>query len=364
MTRHPQPVPPAPGDDAPLALIVDRVTRRYGALAAVEAASLTLVPGEITALVGPSGAGKSTLLRIIAGLEPLDAGEVRLGEQILSAPGRTVPPEKRRIGLVFQDYALFPHLTALANTAFGLNHLPKEVARARALGGLEAVGLGHRAHAYPHQLSGGEQQRVALARALAPEPVALLLDEPFSGLDPVLRAEVRQATLDAVARSGAATLIVTHDTEEALRAAHSLIVMRQGAIVQTGTPEAIYSRPASAAIASALGPVNLFSGRVSSGDAVFALGRALTPLADDSVVDVIIREEGLLLTPAHAKPGQVGTPTAQVLAVRRTGPQVLVEIMLASGEHARALVAPGAAPMVGDTVSVTIDPSLTFVFAR
>ncbi|OZB13922.1 MAG: hypothetical protein B7X53_15040, partial [Hyphomonas sp. 34-62-18] len=169
------------------------VTRRYGDRAVVDGVSLSLPPGQITALLGGSGAGKSTLLRLLSGLEGVDEGEIRLGEEVLSAHGRTVPAEKRRIGLIFQDFALFPHLTAARNVAFGLKHLPKAEAIARAQAWLARLGLEPRANAYPHELSGGEQQRVAIARALAPEPAAILMDEPFSGLDPSLRDSVRDA---------------------------------------------------------------------------------------------------------------------------------------------------------------------------
>ena len=187
--------------------------------AALAGADLDLRAGHITALLGPSGSGKSTLLRAIAGLERLDAGSIRLGETIWDDKQIHLPPEARRVGMVFQDYALFPHMTALANVAFGLSGADK---KAHALAQLEVAELGHRAKAYPHELSGGEQQRVALARALAPHPAVVLLDEPFSGLDRRLRGELRERTVDTLRAARTTALIVTHDAEEAMAVADEL----------------------------------------------------------------------------------------------------------------------------------------------
>jgi iron(III) transport system ATP-binding protein len=171
------------------AVTLTNVRRAYNGAWALDDVSLTAPDGKVLALLGPSGSGKSTILRLIAGLEQVDAGEVHIGGERASAPGQTLPAEQRRIGMVFQDYSLFPHLSAAANVAFGLGALSRQEREAQALAWLDRVGLKHRAAAYPHELSGGEQQRIALARALAPKPRAILLDEPFSGLDPVQRAE-------------------------------------------------------------------------------------------------------------------------------------------------------------------------------
>ena len=190
----------------------------------VSEASLTLDPGKVTALLGGSGAGKSTLLRLFAGLEPVDAGEIRLSETVLSSTNKTVPAEKRRIGLVFQDFALFPHMTALQNVRFGLKRLPRPERTPVAENWLNRLGLQARINAYPHELSGGEQQRVAIARALAPKPIAILLDEPFSGLDPALREGVREIALSAVREAGIPALLVTHDANEAMAYADYLAV--------------------------------------------------------------------------------------------------------------------------------------------
>ncbi|HRO04566.1 MAG TPA: ABC transporter ATP-binding protein, partial [Terricaulis sp.] len=166
---------------------LSKVRRIYDGKPVVNEVSLTAPEAQVLALLGASGSGKSTLLRLIAGLENVDGGEIRLGDEIVSTPRRTLPAEARRVGMVFQDYSLFPHLSAAANVAFGLERLPRAEREAQALSWLDRIGLQARAHAFPHELSGGEQQRVALARALAPTPRAVLLDEPFSGLDPVLR---------------------------------------------------------------------------------------------------------------------------------------------------------------------------------
>ncbi len=220
------------------------IVKSFAGRTVVENVSFDVAAGEVVCLLGGSGSGKSTTLRIAAGIERPEAGEVAVDGAIVEAPGRFVPPEKRRIGLVFQDLALFPHLSARANVTFGLFRLPRAEARARADKLLAMVGLSPLAEAYPHQLSGGEQQRLAVARALAPEPRAMLLDEPFSGLDARLRDGVRRDVLAVLRGQGAATLLVTHDPDEALRFADRIVLLRAGRIVQSGTPAALLDRPA------------------------------------------------------------------------------------------------------------------------
>jgi iron(III) transport system ATP-binding protein len=232
----------------------------------VDAVSFTLEQGELMALLGPSGCGKTTTLRMIAGLESVDAGSVWL---------RGVPitgwrPERRGIGLVFQDYALFPHLTVAENVGFGLHRWPRQRAAARTAEMLELVGLESLARRYPHELSGGQQQRVALARTLAPEPELVLLDEPFSNLDAALRLEMRHEVRQLLRRAGAAAILVTYDQEEAMVMADRLAVMERGRVVQSGTPDAIYRRPATAFVARFLGRSNLLSGE-AHGTAVHTL---------------------------------------------------------------------------------------------
>ena len=268
---------------------------------AVDGADLGLTCGRITALLGPSGSGKSTLLRAIAGLERLDAGSVRFEGRIWSGEGVHLEPENRRCGVVFQDYALFPHLTALDNVAFGLRGLSRAQKREAALARLEAVELARRARAYPHELSGGEQQRVALARALAPGPDVMLLDEPFSGLDRRLRGELRETTAEALRASEAATLIVTHDAEEALALADSIALMSEGRIIQHGAPDALYLKPNCLAAARLLGPVEAFDARVASGRADTSLGTvSADAFQDGAPVQVLVRPEGVVVARADA----------------------------------------------------------------
>ncbi|MEZ5956356.1 MAG: ABC transporter ATP-binding protein [Hyphomonadaceae bacterium] len=328
------------------------VHRSYGKTRVLNDISFTAPEGEVVALLGPSGSGKSTILRLIAGLEPLDDGEIHLGGERVSAVGAVVPTEARRVGMVFQDYSLFPHLTAGANVAFGLGTLGRAERDETALRWLDRVGLKHRASAYPHELSGGEQQRVALARALAPQPRAILLDEPFSGLDAVLRAELRDATLATLAEAGTTTLFVTHDAEDALQAADRLVILKAGRVLQEGAPREAYDRPTSLDVAGALGPVNVFAGTVANGYVVTPFGAVrATHLANGSAATVAVRAEALTLTPGAG---------ACVAAVRPHGAHDLVKIEV-QGVTWRALVA--ARTSLGDTVSVTIQSAGAFAFS-
>lgn len=329
------------------------VSRRYGAKTAVAGVDLDLRSGRITCLLGPSGCGKSTLLRLIAGLEPLDEGEVRAGGRRLSGPGVHVPPEQRGVGLVFQDYALFPHLSVLSNVAFGLKHLPRKERAARALALLEKVHLASRADAWPHMLSGGEQQRVALARALAREPAAVLLDEPFSGLDSHLKAEVRETLLTALRAANAAVLIVTHDAEEALLMADDLALMSQGRILQSGEPQDCYLNPVSMTAARLLGEVNAMPARISAGVAETAFGELPAAHLADGAGMVMARPEALLATTA-------GVP-AQVTRVAPGG--AFNEITIVAGGQTARLRVRGAPPAVDETLRVTIDPKGARVFS-
>src|ERR671915_408733 len=236
------------------------VTKQFGAVTAVSDAELCVERGEFLALLGPSGCGKTTLLRLIAGFERPDAGSVTVGETQVAGPGCFVAPERRRIGMVFQDYALFPHLTVEDNVAFGLGRRPREERDALTRRTLELVGLQHKARSYPHELSGGERQRVALARALAPEPEVVLLDEPFSSLDASLRGDLRREVELILRDAGATAILVTHDQEEALTLADRLALMRDGRIVQVGAPEDVYAQPSERWAAQFVGEVNVLPG--------------------------------------------------------------------------------------------------------
>ena len=249
--------PAAPGREAEIAvrLALQDVTKRFRGVVAAEGVSFSVEPGEVAVLLGPSGSGKTTLLRLIAGLERPDRGTIALNGDVVADPERGVwvPPERRRVGFVFQDYALFPHMTALQNIAFALPHLPRRERSARAAAMLERVGIAHLARRYPHELSGGEQQRVALARALAPHPRVLLLDEPFSNLDRGLRVRLRTELKALLGSLGITAVFVTHDQEEAFELGDRLVILNRGRIEQIGTPEELLRGPQTPFVAEFFG---------------------------------------------------------------------------------------------------------------
>jgi iron(III) transport system ATP-binding protein len=281
------------------AIRLDGISKSFGPTRAVEDVTLAVERGELMAVLGPSGCGKTTLLRLIAGFEAPDGGAVEVGEETVAGPGRFVPPERRRVGMVFQDYALFPHLSVEANVAFGLSRGTREEREAFTRRTLELVGLQHKARRHPHELSGGERQRVALARALAPEPEVVLLDEPFSNLDATLRADLRRE-VELILRDAEATaLLVTHDQEEALSLADRLAVMREGRIVQVGAPEEVYGRPASRWAAQFVGEVNVLAGVAREGGVETELGRFDLRAPATGTVHVAVRPEQLELSARH-----------------------------------------------------------------
>ena len=273
---------------------------------AVADLSLTVARGEIVTLVGPSGCGKTTTLRLVAGFERPDAGEVRIGDALVDdAKNVFVPPEQRHVGIVFQDFALFPHLTVAANVGFGLRAGPPRAQRVREM--LELVGLGEVGDRYPHQLSGGQQQRVAVARALAPSPALLLFDEPFSNLDADLRAQVRGVVQAALRATGSTALFVTHDQEEALELGDRVGVMARGRIEQLGTPDDTYHRPVNRFVAEFLGAAAFVPGVVSRSGVSTELG-LISPvhgLAPGTKVDVLVRPDDVTFTPAQDGQGLV-----------------------------------------------------------
>ncbi|MDZ7800212.1 MAG: ABC transporter ATP-binding protein [Trueperaceae bacterium] len=289
--------PAQPGERA--VLEIAGLTKSYQdpAHPALDRFSLRVERGETVALLGPSGCGKTTLLRLIAGFEAPDEGRVRVAGRDVTGPDVFVPPEARRIGFVFQDYALFPHLDVLGNVAFGLTGRSAAERRARAREVLDLVGLTVFSGRYPGQLSGGQQQRVALARALAPEPEVILLDEPFSNLDAALRAGTREEVRRILRRSGATTILVTHDQEEAMTFSDRLAVMRAGRLEQEGTPEETYLAPRTAFVAGFLGRTNLLRGEAHGITAGTCLGEI--PLAHEAKGPVLVslRPEELDLRP-------------------------------------------------------------------
>ncbi len=250
---------------APALLALVAVSKRYSAdqPPAVDGLSLEVAPGEIVALLGPSGGGKTTTLRLIAGFETPDAGRIEIRGEIVAGEGRHVPPEERGVGVVFQDYALFPHLTVTDNVRFGLHRLDRAARGRRASETLDIVGLADFAARYPHELSGGQQQRVAVARALAPAPAVLLLDEPFSNLDADLRAQMRDDVEAILRRTGTTAIFVTHDQEEAFTLADRVAVLAGGRIEQVAAPEDIYHHPASQFVAEFVGAADFVPGLVT-----------------------------------------------------------------------------------------------------
>lgn len=300
-------------------------------------ASLSLAPGEVTALLGPNAAGKTTLLRALAGLEPLSGGSVVLDGEVLEdrAAGIRVPPERRPVGVVFQDHLLFPHLSVVDNVAFGLRSrgVRRAEARRRARGWLERVGAGHRHAARPAELSGGEAQRVALARALAVEPRLLLLDEPLTALDATTRTEVRRELRRHLASFAGMAVLVTHDPLEAAGLAHRLVVVESGSVVQSGSLAEMTARPRSAYVADLVG-VNLFEG-VGSGDRVALAGGSflVAPGAGGGTVRAVVHPRAVALhrrrpegTPRNVWPGRVEgvDPEGDRVRVRVAGPVPIV----------------------------------------
>jgi iron(III) transport system ATP-binding protein len=338
-------------------LAFEDVSRRYGDTLALDRVSLDIEPSEILCLLGPSGCGKSTLLRVAAGVERPSSGRILLDGQEVAGPGRFVPPEKRGVGLMFQDFALFPHLTILDNVAFGLNSLTRSEAKAEAHAALERVGLSHYAGEYPHILSGGEQH-VALARAIAPRPSVLLMDEPFSGLDPQLREKMREETLAILHETRATSIVVTHDAEEAMRMGDRVALMRKGRVVQTGKALDLYRAPKDIFAARTFSDLNELTAFVEQGSAATPLGRfAANEVPDGAEAIVCVRQRGVrLLDLGQGVPGRV-------LDARFLGDVALVEIAV-QGLDAPifARVKESDVPPQGAEIGVGIDIGAVLVF--
>ncbi|MFQ5781315.1 MAG: ABC transporter ATP-binding protein, partial [Nitrospiria bacterium] len=250
------------------------VTKRFAVAGspAVTDISFEIEKGEVLALLGPSGSGKTTILRLIAGFEAPDRGRIFLGGRDVSGLDHYVPPEKRGVGMVFQDYALFPHLTVEGNVTFGLGHLSRldQVKKGRDV--LELVGLSSLRDRYPHELSGGQQQRVALARALTPDPIVILLDEPFSNLDPDMRSQMQGEVSMILKRTGSTAILVTHDHEEAFAMANRVALLNEGHLEQHDTPEAVYHTPLTPFVADFVGQADFIPGRVQADSILTEIG--------------------------------------------------------------------------------------------
>jgi iron(III) transport system ATP-binding protein len=333
---------------------VSHLSKSFGETEVLRAVDLTVARAEIVALLGPSGCGKTTLLRLLAGLERPDSGEIKVDGELLSSPTKLVPPEARHIGLVFQDFALFPHLRVTANIAFGLAHLDRAQRDQKVRETLARFGLTALADRYPHELSGGQQQRVALARAVAPEPRVLLMDEPFSNLDTALRRRLRVELKQTLRDIGIATVFVTHDQSEALSLADRVAVMDLGQIAQCAPPETVYRRPASLAVAHATGQVLPLPGQARSGQVETALG-ALSGHGPDGDVTVLLRPESLLPSPDGVK--------ARVTSRDYTGADL--ELWLDVAGHTLAMHLPAdpskVLPAEGDTLRVSVGGPVSWI---
>ncbi|CAN5527065.1 ABC transporter ATP-binding protein [soil metagenome] len=283
----------AAGTHAPMALRALALSKSFGDVVAVDDVNLDVQPGEFLGVLGPSGCGKTTLLRLVAGFERPDGGGIEVGGRAVAGPRRNLPPEQRRIGMVFQESALFPHLDVAGNIGFGLPRRGRETRVAELVALVGLAGLQHR---MPHELSGGQQQRVAVARALAPDPALILLDEPFSSLDAILRSQLRTEVREILRSAGATTLFVTHDQGEALEISDRVAVMRAGRIEQISTPEELYLRPVNRFVAGFVGEANLIAGEVRHGEVQTIVGRFRAPvgsLVDGDSAEVLLRPEQL-----------------------------------------------------------------------
>ncbi|MET0427280.1 MAG: ABC transporter ATP-binding protein [Microvirga sp.] len=347
------------GASIPARLTFEGIVQTYGHLDALDEVSLSVEPGELVCLLGHSGCGKTTLLRVAAGVEAPTSGRVLIDGQEATGPRSFVQPEHRGIGLMFQDYALFPHLSVLRNVMFGLKGLPLRDQEASARRALSRVGLEHYSGEYPHTLSGGEQQRVALARSIAPRPGILLMDEPFSNLDRRMRDAIRDETVAILRETRATTIVVTHDPEEAMRIADRIVLMRKGRIIQEGSAEELYRRPANLFAARFFCDFNEVSGLVRNRQVVCPLGVfPASHLAEATQAVVCIRPQGIRLRPAgFCLPGRL-------LSRRFLGEVELVQIALPGIERPLQGRVRGPVPVrPGHDVGIEIDPNDVLVFA-
>jgi iron(III) transport system ATP-binding protein len=351
-------------------LALENVSKAFDGLGAVCDVSFDVSAGELLCLLGPSGCGKSTLLRIAAGVERQDGGRVLIEGRTVSDDRRHEAPEARSVGLMFQDFALFPHLTAAQNVAFGLRRASAAERGRVAASYLDRVGLARHADKYPHQLSGGEQQRVALARALAPKPRVMLMDEPFSGLDKRLRDGVRDETLALLKEEGTAVLLVTHEPDEALRMADRIALMRAGRVVQIGAPYHVYNHPVDRKAAAFFSDLNVIHGRVAARQTETPFGLFLTPgLVDDADVEVIIRPQHLKIDerrgdePPAATP-RTGLPAPGVVQrARFMGSESLIEVRMEHDGGVLKATVPGAyLPEPGARLWLSLRRDHCFVF--
>lgn len=351
-------------------LEIKTLRRSFGGRRVVDDVSLSVMAGQVTCLLGPSGCGKSTTLRMIAGIEKQDSGSIWSDGKLLCDTVFRIPPEGRGIGLMFQDFALFPHLSVAGNVAYGLTGSARKN-RARVQELLEKVGMSSHIDNYPHELSGGEQQRVALARALAPRPRIMLMDEPFSGLDDRLRDDIRDETLDVLKAEGTAVLLVTHEPGEAMRMADEVALMRDGKIIQKGAPYNIYNAPVDKDCAGFFSDINVVKAEVKGALADTAFGQFFAPgVVDGTVVDIVIRPQHLKIDFDRSGKGPNstiahGTPARGVVKrARFMGGESLVEFQLDDGSVMKAVVPSVFLPKVGMVLWLMIRRDKCFIFPR
>ncbi|QFS92074.1 Fe(3+) ions import ATP-binding protein FbpC [Mycobacterium sp. THAF192] len=338
-----------PADVAPAAVVADAVTKSFGDRQVLSGVDLEVPAGSITAVLGPSGCGKTTLLRILAGFEQPDGGSVSIGDQVVASRAVSVPVHRRRVGLMPQEGALFPHLSVAENVTFGLGRTDRRQASASATHWLQVVGLETLGDARPHEISGGQQQRVALARALAAEPRVLLLDEPFAALDAGLRVRVREDIAAILKSTGTTAVLVTHDQSEALSLADSVALLLHGSVAQHGAPAELYARPASLEIARFVGATTELPGTASAGVIHTAIGGLPTrlPLADGPAVAALRPEQLRLGT------GLAGT-TARVTGSQFYGADTVVHVALVDHTEIQLRTSGDDAPPVGASVTVEV----------
>ncbi|MFV0382589.1 ABC transporter ATP-binding protein [Paracoccus sp. (in: a-proteobacteria)] len=355
----------------PPRLEVQNLIRAFDGQRVVDQVSFTVNAGEVACLLGPSGCGKSTTLRIVAGVDMQDSGRIFVDGNLVCDTVFRIPPERRAVGLMFQDFALFPHLPVSENVAFGLKG-GYAANRPRVAELVERVHMSRHIDSYPHELSGGEQQRVALARALAPRPRVLLMDEPFSGLDERLRDGIRDETLSLLKEERSAVLLVTHEPDEAMRMADQILLMRNGRIVQQGAPYNLYNAPTDRQAAAFFSDINVLTGRVQGALTHTPFGRFLTPgVADGREVEIVIRPQHLRMDFDRAGSGPLPTAEdgtaarAQVVRARYLGRESLVEFATDEGGIALTATVPGVfLPPAGTAMWLMLRRDRVFVFPK
>ena len=348
-------------------LRLENLSLKFDESQVIHNVSFEVSKGELVCLLGPSGSGKTTTLRLIAGFEKPENGSIQLNGETVSSKKKILSPQKRNVGFLFQDYALFPHLTVAENISYGLSGQNKKQIKEQTREMLSQIRLLNHADKYPHELSGGEQQRVALARARAPEPNLLLLDEPFSGLDTSLRGQLRIETREILKSQGVTAIIVTHDPEEAMLMADRIVLMRNGNVVQTGTPEELYSKPADPFTAGFFGDVNWLTGVVEGDWIKTDAGKVPNEnYTDGTEVDVIIRPEAFEFESNGLDADYL--QDFRVCAVDYAGPFSHIRLGIGidpePSKHVQAHHQGILNASVGDKIRLSIDPAQTFIFPK